>query len=135
MDILSNVILLAGGFIGGLINRSMNNHHEMQKYLAAKSFKDVQNARGVTDPHIAWTRRTIALLIIMSIFFLPTFVNVIWGVPTYIAYEESNGVFMSLLSGEHNIIWKQLPSGVVLTPYHFALASTVVGFYFGKSIK
>ena len=128
-----DLLLMLGGFIGGLINKSMDNAHEFKQFMASKSFKDVQKAREVTNPHIAWTRRVLAIMIISAYVLLPTIVNVFWGLPTFVGYQETNGWLVSLFSGDLSVVWEKLPAGFVMTPGLEALAFTVVGFYFGKS--
>jgi hypothetical protein len=112
-----------------------NKKQERLHTLKALSvqIEDVQDARSIDSPHIAITRRLIALAVITSIFVFP-FVLTLMGYPVTLGYTEVEQGFWPFISDSEHMSWKTV-EGYVMTPLHSHMASAIAGFYFGTSIK
>jgi len=141
MSILASLpvelITLGVSTILGMISKNMEMKHEREMKRDELAWKDVENARKVTDKHIAWTRRIIAIMVIFSIIVLPKIVALIavytgTSVPMMVGYTESVGGLLSWFSGDSEMQFKTF-SGLIITPLDTNLAAAIGGFYFGKS--
>jgi len=87
---------------------------------------------GSKDTHFAWTRRTIALMAVFSIIFLPKAIA-IWypEIAVTVGYTEVTGGFAGWLFGNTDTtVWREA-QGFVITPLDTHLVSGIVGLYFG----
>jgi hypothetical protein len=89
-------------------------------------------AREYSEPGFQWTRRTIAILSILSIVVVPILAG--WLTPeVFITYgwEETKNGFLFFGGGE-TMRWAT-GSGIVLAPFHTHLVAAIAGLYFGSS--
>ena len=92
----------------------------------------IQDARQ--DKTLQWTRRTIAILSVLSIVVLPK-VAAIFDVPVTYGWTEWSSGFWFFTEGENIVQWhQQMGGGILLTPLDTHLVSAIIGLYFGGSL-
>lgn len=126
-----DVAVMGISFIGGMLQKSMQNRHEQSMLMLNQAQKDVQRARNVNDDWFKWTRRVIALTA-MSYIFVGPLLAIFLGEPIWVSYTEDNSWLASLISGDSDLMWKQLPSGFIIAPLHQYIAESIVFLYFGR---
>lgn len=126
-----DIIMMLGGFIGGLIQKTMQNNHDFKMSMMKHGMEDVKHARNAGDDWFKWTRRVIALTATAYIFVVPV-LAAYFQFPVWVSFTESNGFLLSIFSGDYNVEWKRLPMGYVLTPLHQYTFEVIIGLYFGR---
>jgi len=118
-------------FIGGMLQKGMQNRHDQQMLLLQQAQEDVQRVREVSDDFFKWTRRVIALMA-MSYIFLGPLIALYLNLPVWVSYSTDNSFLKSLLYGQTDLNWQKLPDGFVLAPLHQYLAESIAMLYFGR---
>jgi hypothetical protein len=126
-----DILMMAGGFVGGLIQKMMSNGHDFKMSMMLQNYQDVRHARRAGDDWFKWTRRVIALTATFYIFVAPMYASLM-GLPMWISYPDEHGFFVSLFLGDASIQWQRLPMGYVLTPLHQYTFEVIIGLYFGR---
>jgi len=137
---LEIVTLLGSTVLGGvmkLFSKKMENekqkHDNMMSALVATQ-GERQEIREVKNDRFTWTRRFIAVTVVLSVFVLPKLapfldLGVVYG------WTEYSPGFMFFTDGKDELLWHQVQaSNIVITPLDTHAAMSIIGLYFGGSI-
>jgi len=110
------------------MNQQKNQH---QLSLLKQGRQSRNDARSEPDKGFRWTRRTIALVSILSIICLPIVGGILYPhLPVSYGVTELGG---GLFGGDAGRILWTTGTGVVIGPMHTHLVSAIAGMYFGSS--
>lgn len=134
------VTLLGSTVLGGIMkligvrqSAKQQEHLAMMQALSAK--KDIlKEAREYENVGYQWTRRTIAILSVLSIIVWPKFAPFLLdpSIPIVVGWTEIQpGFFFS--EGKEVLTWKS-HEGLVLTPLDTHLVMAIIGLYFGGGL-
>lgn len=126
---------LSAALLGGLqgqIGSFVKQYFDLKKHKIDRKYRATQDIRKNRFMPFVYLQGICALLIIGYICFVP-FLSAFLGIPIEVAYEESNGFFTSLFTGDESISWKSLGAATALAPVHIYLASACAFYLFGTS--
>jgi hypothetical protein len=103
---------------------------EQQQLLA----KDTIQNRESTNKFYQFTRRLIALILILSIVLYPL-VSALLNIPFYLPYTDSNGFISSLFMGDSSVLFKEVPKGLIMPNFLIQAGLYVIAFYFSAPTK
>jgi hypothetical protein len=91
-----------------------------------------RDARTYSEPGFQFTRRTIALAVVLSVVVVPILAG--WISPVSISYgwHETTSGFMFFTEGRDMVKWA-VGSGIIITPVYTHLLYAISGMYFGSS--
>jgi hypothetical protein len=94
--------------------------------------KAVADARKYAEPGFQWTRRFIAVTVVLSVVAVPILAG--WLTPVNISYgwHEATDGFWFFTEGRDVIKWA-VGTGIVITPVYTHLLYAISGMYFGAS--
>lgn len=141
MELITLGVSTIGSAVTALFSQSMKMKQFNHQMLMARSkwqAEAIQQAREYKGPGVNFTRRTIAIMIVFAVIFLPKIAAVLaaWtgiDLPVLVGYTQFNPGFLFLTEGHEVIKW-QPSSGLVWTPLDTHACMAVIGFYFGPSI-
>lgn len=132
------ITMLGSGIFSGvmtLLSKSMDakrsQNEMMMQALGAQNaaWNDARNAH-----HLSFTRRTIAILSVLSIIVLPKVAALVWpDVQVTVGYTEFHPGFWFLTDGRNVVEWVTA-SGLTITPLDTNLVAAIVGLYFGHKV-
>jgi hypothetical protein len=102
---------------------------QVQIKAADTYLKDKNNARNSGSARFQVTRRIITIMVISTFCFIHI-VPAWTGIPVYVFYTESNGLFSSIFYGDSSIHVQDL-RGFVITPALTYLVGMLAGLYYG----
>lgn len=80
-----------------------------------------------------WAKIIYMLIMVLGIFFILPFCANYYHIPQYVSFSESNGFFASLFSGDSDIHWNVVNSGIVYSPImDFAFGQGITSFFIGS---
>jgi len=133
------VISMVGStLLGGVMTmwgQSAKDKQDQFKMLMQKNEQveqSVQNARQMSDPFAAWTRRIIALTMIfgsLAIIFAAPMMDTVTNVPV----ERQEGFKFLFLDFTHTVTEYVQLSGFVVPEWLHIVVLNIVGFYFGAA--
>lgn len=133
---------LGGALFGGIMKLWANGQqysHEkalLSMRLEEAHMKFVEKARGHKDSKFDFTKRTIALIIMFSVFLVPPLLALL-DVETSVGYTvvKDGFSFLSIFNwgGQEVTVWKEV-KGFAITPLHTHSVMAVLGMYFGYSV-
>jgi hypothetical protein len=137
---LEIVTLLGSTLLGGMMKMyamkqklEAQKHTQMMQALEARQ-KERTEIRSIEDKRFTWTRRFIAITVVLSVFVLPKLaafsdLGVVYG------WTEYNPGFLFFTDGKDELLWHQVSSSnIVITPLDTHAAMSIIGLYFGGSI-
>ncbi len=133
MSISISLISLFTGSIVGILKSYLDNHALLQQKQLELLAKDKIQNRESTNKFYQWTRRIIALSLIVSIITYPI-IAVLLNIPIYMPFIESHGFFASIFYGESSTEFKVI-HGLVLPPIVIPATMYILGFYFSSPTK
>ena len=140
---LEIITLLGSTLVGGIMKmwsmklkmEAQRHQQTMQAFTAQK--EERTEIRGIKDERFTWTRRTIALIVVTTVFVLPKVAVLIWPETATVVYgwTEWESGFLFFTDGKDVMNWHQVATGsILITPLDTHAAMTVIGLYFGGSI-
>jgi len=102
-----------------------------------------KDAREYNNQGFQWTRRFIVAVCVLSIIALPLWAPLYYSImypvevsmldsplPVWFGYDVVTAGFWPFWGSETETIWK-LFNGIVITPFHVEIMSSIMGLYFG----
>lgn len=133
------VSLLAGTLVGGLMKLwSLKMQQQSQQTNALMQMAGVQredrnDARAWQADGVQWTRRVIALSVVLSVIVLPKIMHAFFDVPIIYGVTEIDKGFLFFTSDTEVVKWVEL-KGIPITPIDIHTTMAIIGLYFGGSI-
>lgn len=146
-----DIIIGGGSAILGIVSTLLKQNQENkvrieQSRIAAMSQQAAihKEIRESENQGVAWTRRSIAIMMCISVFVLPllspfltqTLHNLgdmhLMEVPIRFGYVELVSGFWPFTETVTRTVWVGQEGGYVITPWHTQTFSAAVGFYFGS---
>ncbi len=133
------ITTLGGVLVGGLLKiwgMKQQGQIEQNRFLLAMSSlkgKAQESARSVTNIHIQWTRRIIALTVVFSVILLPKLAALFTDITISVGWTEWESGFLFFTDGKEVLRWREL-SGLVITPLDTHFLGLIAGMYFGGSL-
>ena len=118
--------------IWGMVQQAKAENQSLTIQALGARGKLVQAARDDKNPQTQWTKRTIAILSILSIIVWPKFAP-LFGIDVVVGYTEFHPGFL-WMEGKEVVQWTPLGVGLALTPLDTHLVSAIAGLYFGGSL-
>lgn len=141
---LELITMLGSTILGGvmsLFSKSQESKHERELALIGRYDKEKAERnyiRRSTNKTFSFTRRTIALVSILSIIMLPKIAALLaaafdWPLFVTVGYHEVQSGFWFFTDDKDTVTWKEA-AGLAITPLDTHLVSAIVGLYFGNKI-
>lgn len=134
------ITFIGSTLIGGLLRVfSTRSQAKADRELALVALIGKQGdlykaAREFDNKGFRFTRRIIAISSTFAIVVLPVILGAFMpDMPIWIGYTEMKSGFWPFTDSTDVTKWTQM-SGIVITPFHTHLMSSIVGMYFGGSI-
>lgn len=133
------ISLLGGTLVGGLMKLwAMKQESQLQQneYLARMAglqLQDRENTRAWSSPGVQWTRRVIALSVVLSVIVLPKVMHAFFEVPVIYGVTEIDRGFLFFTPDIEKVVWQEL-KGIPITPIDIHSTMAIIGLYFGGSI-
>ena len=138
---LELVTMGVGTLIGGFLKLSANAQAERQQYQdfmmessreQANVYREAREFRG--DWGFSWTRRTIAILGVVSVIVLPKLIAVLYP-EIGVAYATSIQQRFLLFGETYPAVsWDHARRMILITPVDTHLISAIIGLFFGSEI-
>lgn len=137
---LEIVTLIGSTLVGGVMtlwakkmdNEKLKHEQTMQAFAAVK--EERTEVRSIQAKGFTWTRRFIAITIVLAVFVLPK-VAPFLGLGVVYGWTEWNPGFLFFTDGKDELLWHQVvASNIVLTPLDTHAAMSIIGLYFGGSM-
>jgi hypothetical protein len=127
---LSSLVFGAlNGQVVGLVHKWLDYKYKLKHLKADTYLKDKNNARNSGSARFQVTRRIITIMVISTFCFIHI-VPAWTGIPVYVFYTESNGLFSSIFYGDSSIHVQDL-RGFVITSALTYLVGMLAGLYYG----
>ena len=146
ISILTSLLPLLTGFIGGIFKFHLENKSKQQEILLGKlgaEQKGYKRAAGIKDKGVSWTRRTIALIFTIGLFSIIGLILLMGGLdPDVVVNVPKEGVrhtlfsFIGLTTPTKITDYIQLQGVTVVMPLIepvIGAVQVIVGFYFGSA--
>lgn len=135
VEAISMILSTIMGGVMKMIGQAQQDKADQFKQMMARNDQieqGVQNARSMSDPFAAWTRRIIALTMVFGAFAF-IFLGPILNQPTQVPVEVTSG-FKFLLFDFTNTVteYKEL-YGLVAMDWISVGIMNIIGFYFGSA--
>jgi hypothetical protein len=130
----TSLVTLLLGSATGLIKCYMDNQAKLRSEQQQLLAKDTIQNRESTNKFYQFTRRLIALILILSIVLYPL-VSALLNIPFYLPYTDSNGFISSLFMGDSSVLFKEVPKGLIMPNFLIQAGLYVIAFYFSAPTK
>ena len=135
IEAISMIVSTVMGGVMKMIGQSQQDKAEQWKMMMARNDQieqGVQNARSMSDPFSAWTRRIIALTMVFGAFAF-IFAGALLDQPTHVPVEVTSGFKLLFLDFTNTVTeYKELYGFVTPDWLPFAITN-IIGFYFGSA--
>ena len=135
IEAISMIVSTVMGGVMKMIGQSQQDKAEQWKMMMARNDQieqGVQNARSMSDPFSAWTRRIIALTMVFGAFGF-IFAGALLDQPTQVPVEVTSGFKLLFLDFTNTVTeYKELYGFVTPDWLPFAITN-IIGFYFGSA--
>lgn len=132
--LLGSTLLSAALKVWGMRQQARSEEHRNMMQALGAVQEERREIRDSTNTHFQWTRRVIALSVVLSVIVLPKVAAVLLpGLPVTVGWTEWKGGFWPFISGQDVLTW-HVARGLVITPLDTHLVSAVAGLYFGGSL-
>lgn len=120
-------------YVGAKLQAERERHNMMMQALGAR-IEERREIRAIENEGFTWTRRTIALLSVLSIIVLPKVAAILYPyLPVTVGWTEWVPGFWPFKDGSEQLTW-HVARGLVITPLDTHLVAAVAGLYFGGSL-
>lgn len=130
----TTLITLLLGSATGLLKSYLDNQAKLKSEQQQLLAKDKIQNRESTNKFYQFTRRLIALILIISIVLYPL-ISALLHIPFYLPYTESHGFLVSIFSGDSTVMFKEVPSGLIMPNFLIQAGLYVIAFYFSAPTK
>lgn len=134
------ITLLGSTVISGVLkifaakSKAKNDKELAMVAMMGKQGQLYKEAREFDNKGFRFTRRIIAILCTISIVVLPIVLGaLIPAMPIWFGYTEIDPGFWPFTSDVNVVEWVKM-DGIVITPFHTHIFSSIIGMYFGGSL-
>lgn len=115
----------------GLIKQSSSQSHELKMTYTKEYIEYLKSVDNRSSYQLA--KIIFMLIVLIGYFYAGPFFANYYHIPQYVSFSESNGFFSSLFSGDSDIHWHVVNSGIVYSPImDFVLGQVTSSFFMGS---
>lgn len=130
---LELITMLISTVLGGFMSLKASKDKAFIAALTQRQ-EGIQQARGKVDESFKFTRRLIALIVVLSVVLLPKVVAIFYPeIAVSVGYHEIQQGFLFFTDDAEKVKWIET-KGLVITPLDSHLCAAIAGLYFGSKV-